>query len=70
VSQSSEAAMRDAALGPPEPLLVEAHVLILLLQPTLGVGKVRGPIQLLLGGRDLCLEDHPIWFDRSELIVC
>jgi hypothetical protein len=69
VSHSSEAAMWDAALGPPEPLLVEAHILILLLQPSLGVGKVCGAIQLILGGRDLCLEDHPVGFDRSVQIV-
>ena len=60
VGQVSEAGMRDTALGLPEPLLVESHVLSLLLQPSLSIGKVCRPIQLLLGGRDLCLEDHPV----------
>jgi len=40
----SEAAKGEAALGPPQPLLVEGHVLILLLQPSLGAGEVRGAI--------------------------
>ncbi len=68
MSQVSEAAKRDAALGPPEPLLVEGHVLILLLQPSLSIGKVCSPIHLL-GGRDVCLEDHAVGFDRSVLLV-
>jgi hypothetical protein len=58
----------EAALGPPQPLLEEGHVLILLLQPSLGGGEVRCAVQLVLGGREICLEDHPVAFDGCVLI--
>lgn len=68
MSHISEAVLGDVPLGPPDPLLVEAHILILLLQPSLSVGKICRTIQLLIGGRDLWLEVHPACFDRRVLL--
>ena len=58
----------EAALGPPQPLLVEGHVLILLLKPSLGGGEVRCAVQFVLAGWEICLEDHPVAFDGCVLI--